>query len=291
MQRLGDLFSIILNLVFVFATVGYVASSIGDWVSELLRWRAKTLLDSVKGLLDDPQFTGAARALYNNLLFNPLGDGKLRSEADLSNFSTLPTDVAPLVFGQAMIEILGFVDAASAELAQPAANVNVDSFVTRATRALQDKHDTLPLSDRLRDLALNLLLRKANEAKATPPGSAQITNLLVEMIKETGDWFSFSQVVARARFRTRIRPVTFAVGFGLAAALDLQPVPIGGSTLAGKLPYGAAVFEWLIVAASTLLGASFWFEILKKIAPGIVGAQSGAQPTAGLAGAAAAKQP
>jgi hypothetical protein len=85
--------------------------------------------------------------------------------------------------------------------------------------------------------------------------------------------------------------VTFASGFGLAAVLDLQPLPIGGSAVAGKFPYGVALFEWVVVAASTLLGAPFWFEILQKIAPGIVGAGRAPEPTAGPAGAARDEKP
>jgi hypothetical protein len=286
MQRLGDLFSIILNVVFVFATVSYVASSIGEGVSEIQRWRAKFLLNSIEALLDDLQFKGPARELYNNMLFNPLGDGALRSKADVSDYSALPTDVDPLVFGQAMLEVLGFEEAARAELAvsQP----NLDNFVTSAKACLAARHDRLALSDRLHDLALNMLLRNENAVKATPglTPTQQITNLLIAMIKEMGNWFSFGQVLTSTKYKSRMRGVNFAVGFGLAAVLDLQPVPTGGSALAGKFPYGVAVFEWLMVAASTLLGGPFWFEILKKIGPGIVGAQKGAPPTSGLAGEA-----
>ena len=73
----------------------------------------------------------------------------------------------------------------------------------------------------------------------------------------------------------------------MAGVLDVQLIPAGKGSLASKLPEGLAAFQWLIVGASTLLGASFWFEILKKIAPAIVGAQSkGNEPTAGLSGEA-----
>jgi hypothetical protein len=291
MQRLGDLFGIILNLIFIFATVSYVATSIGDWLSELLRWRAKLLLENAKALLDDPQFRGAAKELYNNLLFNPLGNGQLRSEAHLSDYSSLPINVDPLVFGQAMIEILGLEKVASDELAKTSPDVN--KFLENARGALAAKHDALPLSDRLYDLALNMLLRNCNEAKATPGRrpDQQIPDILIGMIKEIGNWFSLGQIIASGRYRKRIRLMTFAVGFGLSGVLDLQPVPIGGSALGGKLPYGVAIFEWLIVAASTLLGASFWFEILKKISPGIVGGAPppvAAAPDAAAAAAAAA---
>src|SRR6516164_4791521 len=223
----------------------------------------------------------------NNLLFNPLGDGHLRSEADLSDFSSLPIEVDPLVFGQAMIEILGFEEAAREELAKPLAEISLDTFATSATASLAGKRDTLALSDRFYDLALNTLQRNYNQVKATlgqPPAqpAQSIRDVLVGIIKETGNWYSSSQLLTTAKYRRRIRWVAFASGFGLAAVLDLQPVPIGGSAIAGKLPYAVALFEWVVVAASTLFGAPFWFEILKKLAPGIVGPGNAPQPNAGL---------
>jgi hypothetical protein len=326
MQRLGDLFSIILNVVFVFATVSYIASSMGEGLSGILRWRARFLLNSIEALLDDLDFKGPARDLYNNLLFNPLGDGHLRSKADVSDYSMLPTSVDPLVFGQAMLEILGFDEVARNELAKsstldraaaaaaadadaaaaragvpapvPPGGPSLASFVAGAKAALNNKRDNAGLSERLRGLALNMLERNANKVKNTPQtqqpalsGDALeaklITDLLIAMLMEMGNWFSFSQVLASAKYMSRMRMANFAVGFVLAAVLDLQPIPTGGSSLAGKLPYGVAAFQWLIVGASTLLGSSFWFEILKKIAPAIVGAQSkGNEPTAGLSGQA-----
>ncbi|WP_166300781.1 hypothetical protein [Bradyrhizobium sp. 2S1] len=189
----------------------------------------------------------------------------------MSDLSALPMSVKPAVFGQAMIEVLGFESVARKELADPAPTL--DHFKSEAKASLTLTLASLHLSARLFDLANSMLLRHYNEAKATPGSPAQqITNVLLGMITEMGNWFSLSQVLTTAKYRSRIRILTFAVGFGLAAVLDLQPVPIGGSATGGKFPYGVAIFEWLVVAASTLWGAPFWYEILKKIAPDIVGA-------------------
>ena len=165
-----------------------------------------------------------------------------------------------------------------------------------AAAALEKKRATAGLTERLYLLALNMLERNSNKVKNAPadptvPVAAlpakQITDLLISMIQEMENWFSFSQVLASTKYMSRMRMANFAIGFVLAAVLDLQPIPTGGSSLAGKLPYGVAAFQWLIVGASTLLGSSFWFEILKNISPAIVGAQKkGNEPTAGLSGEA-----
>ena len=284
MQRLGELFGIILNLIFVFATVSYLASSIADVVSSLLGWRAKLLLSSVKALLDDQPFRGAARELYNNVFFNPLGN-EVRSEADLSDWSSLPATMDPKLFGLAMMQILNFEKAANDELARlPDEDEDrkpISHFRDTAEQGLNPAQLNFPLSPRLHEMAVNLLRRNCNEIiRANPDREdvAKIAVVLVKMIEETADWFSSSQLRMTAKFNGQIRWVTFGFGFGIAGVLDLQPVAIGGTAIAG-IPYVVAVFEWLVVATSTLFGAPFWYEQLKKIQPGIVGAVSGPTPT------------
>jgi hypothetical protein len=282
MQRLGELLGIILNLIFVFATVSYIASSIADVVSSLLGWRAKLLLSTVKALLDDQPFRGPAKELYNNLFFNPLGN-EVRSEADLSDWSSLPADVDPKIFGRAVMQILNFEKVASVELARPTPPPKaISEFMDTAERGLDPAQLNFRLSPRIHDLAVNMLRRNGNaiiRANANVEDAAKIPDVLEKMIEETANWFALSQLRARAKFTKQIRSVTFGIGFGIAGVLDLQPVAIGGTAIADQIPYAVAVFEWLVVAASTLFGASFWYEILKKIQPAIVGAST--PPTAG----------
>jgi hypothetical protein len=68
-----------------------------------------------------------------------LGEGNLRSKADVSDYSLLPTDVDPLVFGQAMLEVLGFEEAASKELELELPSI--DHFVELAAAALKARRD------------------------------------------------------------------------------------------------------------------------------------------------------
>ena len=75
-----------------------------------------------------------------------------------------------------------------------------------------------------------------------------------------------------------------------AAALDLQPLPIGEATLVGKIPYGIKIFQWTIVGLSTLFGAAFWYRLLQSFS------MAGLRPTpplekTGPAGDAASYNP
>ncbi|MGH6850935.1 MAG: hypothetical protein ACREDD_10885 [Methylocella sp.] len=64
-----------IGLTLSFLAVSLAASAITEAVSSALKWREKTLLEGVKALLNDPNFTGIARDLYNHALVNPLADG------------------------------------------------------------------------------------------------------------------------------------------------------------------------------------------------------------------------
>jgi hypothetical protein len=67
----------------------------------------------------------------------------------------------------------------------------------------------------------------------------------------------------------------FVIGFGIAAVLDLRPIPVGGlltltdgasghgGQVAQAVPLLANLFEWTVVAASTLFGAQVWFNLLR----------------------------
>jgi hypothetical protein len=295
MQRLGDLFGIILNLIFVFTTVSYVASTAADVASDLLGWRSKLLLNSLKDLLDDRPFRGLARALYNNAIFNPLGTGKARSEAELDS-STLPPRVPPALFGQAMIEILGIEAAARQAIAEPdpdPADSQKKLFFPKFTR-LADANLNARLAEfnildgnPLKDLAVNLLKRHCNDPDVVKKedGPEKIQAVLVNMITELGNWFDFSQIISTEKYRKRTRWVNFVFGFAVAAVLDLQPIPFGGGAVVGQI--GVKVFEWLMVALATLFGASFWFEILKWLSSGTGGGGKPGEPATGAAGAAA----
>jgi hypothetical protein len=65
--------------------VSLVASAITLVISSLMKLRETTLLKGVQDLLNDQDFSGIARDLYNHALVNPLASGTARVIEDLTH--------------------------------------------------------------------------------------------------------------------------------------------------------------------------------------------------------------
>src|SRR5260370_35926444 len=64
-----------IGLVFCYASMAVIASAAYEAFASLLKLRARTLLQGVKALLNDPAFTGLARDVYRHALVNPRASG------------------------------------------------------------------------------------------------------------------------------------------------------------------------------------------------------------------------
>jgi hypothetical protein len=61
-----------IGMVLTFLAVSLAASAITEALSSFMKLREKTLLKGIQDLLNDQDFTGIARDLYNHALVNPL---------------------------------------------------------------------------------------------------------------------------------------------------------------------------------------------------------------------------
>jgi hypothetical protein len=73
-----------IGLIFTFLMISLVASAVTEGLASMLSWRANTLLQGVKDLLNDHQFNGLALAVYNHDLVNPRFNGSATSEKQLT---------------------------------------------------------------------------------------------------------------------------------------------------------------------------------------------------------------
>src|ERR1700728_1641339 len=94
-----------IGLIFTFLIVSLVTSAATGMGASALSWRANTLLQGVKDLLNDQQFNGLALAVYNHGLVNPQSSGKAAGQAQLS---AQPSYIDPKQFDDALIDLTGF---------------------------------------------------------------------------------------------------------------------------------------------------------------------------------------
>jgi hypothetical protein len=71
------------GLIFTFLALSLAVSTMVEAIASVLKWRSGTLLQGVKDLLNDQEFTDLARAVYNHALVDPRDDGKAATEKEL----------------------------------------------------------------------------------------------------------------------------------------------------------------------------------------------------------------
>lgn len=266
LSNLLDLLSLASNAFTIFATVSFAASAAAEFVSSALRWRAKSLLDGMKRLLDDRQLQGLALQVYNNLIVNPLGSGGAQSEAQLENIAT---QVKPEAFGVAILQILHIVPSAIGSNDQPVdPALPLDVRIANA-RANARRVITLYVSSEANQAAL------IRFAEALIEDNKAVQS---DMEKAAAAWFDYAMTHVGAEFQRRMRFTTFVFALIIAAILDLKPIPFGGfstmldpravapagTALAKNVPYVIEGLQWLVVALASLMGAEFWYNLLKQ---------------------------
>jgi hypothetical protein len=236
-------------------------------LASALKWRASTLLQGIKDLLNDQNFTGLARSMYNHALINPQGAGTAEDEKALKH---VPAYIDPKLFADALVDI---------------ANITQDS---------PDKIKTT-IDANVTNQQLNGLLKGIVDHTAGDLG---------KMRDELAAWFSNSMDRIGGNYKRKTQAWSFAIALIIAIALNVSAFSVGealwlrpmlaktiGPTTELKpvaslelleslgLPIGwsdAAVEKleswnglevlagWLITATATLFGAPFWFDMLEQ---------------------------
>src|SRR4051812_28993658 len=147
MPEFSSVAAVVINVIFVFTTISYVSASATDALASLLGWRAKLLLDNVKSLLDDPNFTGLARDLYRNPLVNPSGNAQFGQNGE-DDTKLMPMKISPQslpaaidshIFGLALLEVLGIEEIAEKTIADTTDQTQVlPTFINNARSSLSD---------------------------------------------------------------------------------------------------------------------------------------------------------
>jgi hypothetical protein len=99
----SSVLEVAIGLVFCYAAVALLASSVTEAIASAPQLRARSRLAGMKCLVNDPRFTGLALKLYNYALISPRGDRKASTERELKN---LPVHVASAAFATAFIDTL-----------------------------------------------------------------------------------------------------------------------------------------------------------------------------------------
>ena len=268
----STILDVLLAVVFTFLGVSLAASAVTEAIASMLRLRQSTLLDGISRLLNDPDFDGLARDVYDHALVDPLACVRTR-QASLTN---RPAFIHPRDFAVALTDVL--------RDRHPGGPGGADLAGCIAT---------VP-DDKLRG-ALQTLLRQADGDR-----------LLFQAALAT--WFDGSMIRLSGWYRRRTQMISFLAAFAIAAMLNADVLhvtaevwqrPAMVNLLNAGLSHDTITLQnalarleassligwggwsgdprdgwpgvltmlsgWGIAAAASLFGAPFWFDTLQRL--------------------------
>jgi hypothetical protein len=250
-----------IGLTFCYGTVALIVSTLQEALAAVFRLRANTLLDGIKSMLNDPQFTALAQEVYAHPLVNPHGDGV---PTDQRALKAKPSYIEPANFALALVDSIQKVPGnfltlgpAIEQIADPQVRRAMQSLYARAADLQQFQHMLAGWFD-------NAMARVSGAYKRRQLLISALIALLLAIL------FNIDSIHL---FRTLWQHPALAAGIGAApAALDpetlrmMRALPIGWTSMPTGLngDFLVQAGGWLVTASTALFGAPFWFNILQR---------------------------
>ena len=259
-----------IGLIFAFLIVSLVTSAVTETLASALSWRANTLLQGIKDLLNDQQFTGLALSLYNHGLVNSQGNGAASTEA---NLDTKPSYIDPQQFASALMDVAGLAAGANVQALQakinatvpdPQLNTVLNGIVARAGGDL----------DRVRTDIAAWFNNAMDRVSGVYKRKTQFWSLIIALILVIAlnvDTVRIAQALWDQPMLVKNLPPATANETAQQALDQLQSLglPFGWDKEAATYFLSGpgwlyAICGWLITAVATLFGAPFWFDTLQR---------------------------
>ena len=261
-----------IGMVLTFLAVSLAASAITEAISSFMKLREKTLLKGIQGLLNDQDFTGIARDLYNHALVNPLASGEATVIEDLTHkpayidsrqFSLAiysKSEDAGSLKGESTVDVIAKIPDPQLKTAMASlcaiSSQDVDAF----------KYNIAVWFD-------NSMDRVSGAYKRWSQWVSLLAALLIAVIFNVNTLYEGAQIWTRpsviADLATTHFQADMAAADGSTVFNALEPAFLIG-WVKGPMPHDPqswfiALASWIIVTTASLFGASFWFDILQRL--------------------------
>lgn len=259
-----------IGLVLVFLCVSLVASAATEALAALVSLRARTLRRGIGRLLNDPGYTGLARRIYAHALVDPFLDPARLVDGRTPRPG--PSHVPAGQFAVAMIAVLRR-DAGGAALA-PAVDAIADETLRHGVRAILDQAEGD--AERFRVLLADWFAASMAQLSAFYRRRAQAIAFGVALAVAVAADADALHVAAAIWAHTLLvsgtdlsaiaaDPDGAALLRTLAADQLLGWAGRSFAPIAHPLAALQALAGWVIVAVSSLFGAPFWFDALRRL--------------------------
>ncbi len=262
-----------IGLVLSFLAVSLAASAITEAISSAMKWREKTLLEGIKALLNDQDFKGIALQLYNHALVNPLASGTATTLEELTH---KPAYIDSRQFALALYSALsenspqvGSPTDFIGKISDPQLKTAMENLWAVSSQNVETfKYNIAIWFDNSMD-RLSGWYKKRTQGMSFGIALAIAVIFNVNALYESAQIWSRPSVIADLATSHFLddRERTSADAAKIFNALEPEFL-IGW--VKGPMPHDMqswfiAGASWVIVAAASLFGASFWFDILQRI--------------------------
>jgi hypothetical protein len=270
----SSVLDIAVGLSFVFLSLSLAVSALTEALASATRLRSAMLLEGVKKLLNDQQFAGLARDLYNHALINPLDNGRAISERDLAR-RLLPAYIHPAQFADALIDVTKImrgtpqaINSQIAAIADPQIRSLLTGIFAKSGADVQRVRNELAIwFDNAMDRVGGAYKRRT-QLVALISALALAGGMNVSAI-DIGEALWHQPMVVRTIAPKPGETATQALGELEALGSTTAGIPIGWTTANARrfctLRGIWTALGWIITAIATLFGAPFWYDTLQQI--------------------------
>jgi hypothetical protein len=250
------------GLIFCYATVALIVSTVQEALASALSLRAHTLLDGIKSMLNDPKFTGLARALYAHALVNPHDSGQAANPGALR---AKPSYIEPLHFAIALVDVLQTAPGNYSQLGRDIEAVR-DPQLRRALQGIYQRAngDLQAFQDGLAGWFDSAMERISGSYKRRSLLVSLLLSLLLAILFNIDSIHLFRALWQHPAVAAQLVAAPSTVDKSTIDALF--SLPIGWTTFPPLFDQAFAlqVVGWMLTAATTLFGAPFWFALLQR---------------------------
>jgi hypothetical protein len=255
-----------IGLIFCYASVALISSSIYEAIASWANLRSKTLLSGLSELLNGKTSTGQALLLniYNDALAHPAGNGAASSIKEIKN---KPAYIPSKSFALALIHSIQEVPG------------NFENLTADIDAIKDEQLRTLLYSLHKKALG-NLTVFQHEVATWFDAGMGRVSGaykkqsqiwcfviaLAIAVIFNIDSVHLFKTLWLHPSVVAQLNLVNNNPVLATEAYAQLQTLPIGWSDKFSWVELEpSAIIGWLVTASASLFGAPFWFDLLKNL--------------------------
>ena len=204
------------GVIFGFLAISLFTSAAVEVVNSFFKLRASDLKSGVMALLNDPNFTGLAKKLYQHAAISPLGpgDASKTSGPGTSRFlnylptyykQSLPSYIDKTQFAGALLDVTELSARHAALTADGKTGTQVAASLNEMVGEIGDPQ--------IKQLLQGIISRCAGD--------------LDKIETELADWFDVSMDRVSGGFKRRTQVLTFVVAFAFALLVNVDTIRIG----------------------------------------------------------------